>query len=142
MKKALPLALALAVIPVGIDAQVEPPISIVRQEIDLLPARTDRGADHPYRVARLKLTIRNNTSQAISAWRAQIHFTDPFGDFMFQTQFTAGMADISPNGTSEEQLDFAEAAFDIVGMKTPYEYLAQFTASIIGIRLEDIQVAN
>ena len=38
MKKALPLALALAVIPVGIDAQVEPPISIVKQEIDLLPA--------------------------------------------------------------------------------------------------------
>ena len=140
MKKTLLFALALAVIPVGIDAQVEPPISIVKQEIDLLPAFTD--VDQPYPVARLKLTIRNNTSQSISAWRAQIHFTDPFGDFMFQTEFTAGMADISPNGTSEEQLDFAEAAFDIVGMKTPYEYLAQFTASIIGIRLEDIQVAN
>ena len=139
MKKALPLALALAVIPVGIDAQVEPPISVVKQEIDLLPARTD--PDHPYRVARLKLTIRNNTSQAISAWRAQIHFTDPFGDFMFQTEFTAGMADMSPNGTSEEQLDFANS-YNIPGEKTPYEHLAQFTASIIGIRFEDIQVAN
>jgi hypothetical protein len=61
---------------------------------------------------------------------------------MFQTEFTAGMADMSPNGTSEEQLDFAEAAFGIVGMKTPYEHLAQFTASIIGIRFEDLQVAN
>ena len=136
MKKALPLALALAVIPVGIDAQVEPPISIVKQEIDLLPARTD--PDHPYRVARLKLTIRNNTSQSISAWRAQIHFTDPFGDFMFQTEFTAGMADISPNGTSEEQLDFV----DFPSENSPYRHLAQFTASIIGIRFEDLQVAN
>ena len=136
MKKALPLALALAVIPVGIDAQVEPPISVVKQEIDLLPARTD--PDHPYRVARLKLTIRNNPSQSISAWRAQIHFTDPFGDFMFQTEFTAGMADISPNGTSEEQLDFGDFPYE----NTPYRHLAQFTASIIGIRFEDIQVAN
>ena len=140
MKKALLFALALAVIPVGIDAQVEPPISIVRQEIDLLPAYT--VPDHSYPVARLKLTIRNNTSQSISAWRAQIHFTDPFGDFMFQTQFTAGMADMSPNGTSEEQLDFVEARYGVVGIKTPYEHLAQFTASIIGIRFEDIQVAN
>ena len=138
MKKTLLFALALAVIPVGVDAQVEPPISIVKQEIDLLTANDDRR----YRVARLKLTIRNNTSQSISAWRAQIHFTDPFGDFMFQTELTAGMADISPNGTSEDHFDFAKAAFDIVGMKTPYEYLAQFTASIIGIRFEDIQVAN
>ena len=138
MKKTLLFVLALAVIPVGVDAQVEPPISIVKQEIDLLPFSNDR----PYRVARLKLTIRNNTSQSISAWRAQIHFTDPFGDFMFQTEFTAGMADISPNGTSEEQLDFAEAAFSPVGIKSPYEHLAQFTASIIGIRFEDLQVAN
>ena len=133
MKKVLPLALALAVIPVGIDAQVEPPISVVKQEIDLLSANDDR----PYRVARLKLTIRNNTSQSISAWRAQIHFTDPFGDFMFQTEFTAGMADISPNGTSEEQLDFVDFPSE-----NRYRHLAQFTASIIGIRLEDIQVAN
>ena len=137
MKKALPLALALAVIPVGVDAQVEPPISVVKQEIDLLPALTD--PDHPYRVARLKLTIRNNTSQSISAWRAQVHFTDPFGDFMFQTEFTAGMADMSPNGTSEEQLDFVDIPYS---GKTPYQHLAQFTASIIGIRFEDIQVAN
>ncbi len=135
MKKALPLALALAVIPVGIDAQVEPPISIVKQEIDLLPAFTD--VDQPYPVARLKLTIRNNTSQSISAWRAQIHFTDPFGDFMFQTEFTAGMADMSPNGTSEEQLDFVDFPSE-----NRYRHLAQFTASIIGIRFEDIQVAN
>ena len=134
MKKALPLALALAVIPVGIDAQVEPPISIVKQEIDLLPFSNDR----PYRVARLKLTIRNNTSQSISAWRAQIHFTDPFGDFMFQMEFTAGMADMSPNGTSEEQLDFVDLPYE----NSPYRHLAQFTASIIGIRFEDIQVAN
>ena len=134
MKKALPLALALAVIPVGIDAQVEPPISIVKQEIDLLPLSDDR----PYRVARLKLTIRNNTSQSISAWRAQIHFTDPFGDFMFQTELTAGMADISPNGTSEARFDFE----DSILTGDPYDHLAQFTASIIGIRFEDIQVAN
>ena len=135
MKRTLLFALALAVIPVGVDAQVEPPISIVKQEIDLLPA----DLDHPYPVARLKLTIRNNTSQSISAWRAQIHFTDPFGDFMFQTQFTAGMADMSPNGTSEEQLDFVDVPYS---EKSPYEHLAQFTASIIGIRFEDIQVAN
>ena len=135
MKKTLLFALALAVIPVGIDAQVEPPISIVKQEIDLLPAYT--VPDHSYPVARLKLTIRNNTSQAISAWRAQVHFTDPFGDFMFQTELTAGMADISPNGTSEEQLDFVDFPSE-----NRYRHLAQFTASIIGIRFEDIQVAN
>ena len=138
MKKALLFVLALAVIPVGVDAQVEPPISIVKQEIDLI---SGSDSDHGYPVARLKLTIRNNTSQSISAWRAQIHFTDPFGDFMFQTQFTAGMADMSPNGTSEEQLDFVNA-YHIPGEKNPYEHLAQFTASIIGIRFEDIQVAN
>ena len=121
MKKTLLFALALAVIPVGIDAQVEPPISIVKQEIDLLPARTDRGADHPYRVARLKLTIRNNTSQSISAWRAQVHFTDPFGDYMFQTELTAGMADISPNGTSEARFDFE----DSILTGDPYDHLAR-----------------
>ena len=137
MKKTLLFVLALAVIPVGIDAQVEPPISIVKQEIDLLPAFTD--VDQPYPVARLKLTIRNNTSQAISAWRAQVYFTDPFGDFMFQMEFTAGMADMSPNGTSEEQLDFVDVPYS---EKSPYEHRAQFTASIIGIRFEDIQVAN
>jgi hypothetical protein len=134
MKKTLLFALALAVIPVGVDAQVEPPISIVKQEIDLLPA----DLDHPYPVARLKLTIRNNTSQSISAWRAQVHFTDPFGDYMFQTELTAGMADISPNGTSEARFDFEDSIFT----GDPYDHLAQFTASIIGIRFEDIQVAN
>ena len=141
MKRTLLFVLALAVIPVGVDAQVEPPISIVKQEIDLL-SDADTGRGYPSRVARLKLTIRNNTSQAISAWRAQVYFTDPFGDDMFQTQLTAGMADISPNGTSEEHFDFAEPRVGIVGMTTPYEHLAQFTASIIGIRFEEIQVAN
>ena len=137
MKKALLFALALAVIPVGIDAQVEPPISIVKQEIDLLPAYTD--PDHPYRVARLKLTIRNNTSQSISAWRAQVHFTDPFGDFMFQMEFTAGMADISPNGTSEARFDFEDNEYR---GGEPHDYLAQFHADAIGIRFDDIRVVN
>ena len=137
MKKALLFVLALVVIPVGVDAQVEPPISVVGQAIELLPINTNQNRFS--KVARLTLTIRNNTSQAISAWRAQVHFTDPFGDFMFQTEFTAGMADMSPNGTSEEQLDFGDFPNS---RKTPYQHLAQFTASIIGIRFEEIQVAN
>ena len=135
MKKALPLALALAVIPVGIDAQVEPPISIVKQEIDLLPFSNDR----PYRVARLKLTIRNNTSQFISAWRANVYFTDPFGDDMFQIQLTSGKADISPNDISEARFSFEDNQF-IDG--EAYDDLAQFNESAIGIRFEDIRVVN
>jgi hypothetical protein len=117
MKRTLLFVLALAVIPVGVDAQVEPPISVVRQAVELLPINTNQSRFS--RVARLTLTIRNNTSQYISAWRAQVHFTDPFGDFMFQTELTAGMADISPNGTSEEHFDFAEPGMGIVGMTTP-----------------------
>ena len=137
MKKTLLFVLALAVSPVGVDAQVEPPISIVGQVVELFPIDIERNRFQG--VARLTLTIRNNTSQAISAWRAQVYFTDPFGDAMFQIQLTSGMADISPNGTSEARFDFEDNEYR---GGEPHDYLAQFHADAIGIRFDDIRVVN
>ena len=137
MKKTLLLALALAVIPVGVDAQVEPPISVVRQAVELLPINTNQNRFS--KVARLTLTIRNNTSQAISAWRAQVYFTDPFGDDMFQIQLTSGKANISPNDISEARFDFKDN-YLIDG--EPHDDLTQFDGSAIGIRFENIRVVN
>ena len=137
MKRTLLFVLALAAIPVGVGAQVEPPISVVRQAVDLLPINTNQNRFS--RVARLTLTIRNNTSQAISAWRAQVYFTDPFGDDMFQIQLTSGRANISPNDISEARFDFEDNQFI---NDEPYDNLAQFDGSSIGIRFEDIRVAN
>ena len=137
MKKALPLALALAVIPVGVDAQVGPPISVVGQAVELFPIDIERNRFDG--VARLTLTIRNNTSQAISAWRAQVYFTDPFGEDMFQIQLTSGKANISPNDISEARFDFEDNEYRD---GEPHDYLAQFDENAIGIRLEDIRVVN
>ena len=137
MKRTLLFVLALAAIPVGVGAQVEPPISVVRQAVDLLPINTNQNRFS--RVARLTLTIRNNTSQAISAWRAQVYFTDPFGDDMFQIQLTSGRANISPNDISEARFDFEDNEYRD---GEPHDYLAQFHADAIGIRFDDIRVVN
>ena len=137
MKRTLLFALGLAVIPVGVDAQVGPPISVVGQAVELLPINTNQNRFS--KVARLTLTIRNNTSQAISAWRAQVYFTDPFGEDMFQIRLTSGMADISPTGTSEARFDFKD---NYLTDGEPYDDLAQFDENAIGIRLEDIRVVN
>ena len=103
----------------------------------MLPINTNQSRFS--RVARLTLTIRNNTSQSISAWRAQVYFTDPFGEDMFQIQLTSGKANISPNDISEARFSFEDNQFID---DEPHDDLAQFDGSAIGIRFEDIRVVN
>jgi hypothetical protein len=116
-------------------ARSGPDLELVSFQTKRLPVDYEASRFSPEAV--LELSVRNNTSQRIKAWKALLTVKNAFGDVLFRVRLTDGTANIESGQSKKASFGWEDNQF-IDG--EPYDKLVAYSKENLRLELTEIQL--